>query len=138
MWRGSSCGWVHGVPPALFHSRDNPLRLEPHPFFRVQKPRKVVYFPKDSRVTRGRRPQTQVPWLPNPGSFWERVVVESRMLESGCISGWDSRPPLLDCVPYFIHSKMHNFAWCHILKAGSAVNNVSDALVVRWMGDLVG
>lgn len=95
-----------------------------------------MYFPKDSQLVSGSRTPTQVSLGPKPTIFlgqrggWE-------ILESSCV-GWDSGPPLFDGVPYFINSKVWNLAQCHILKSGCAVNNVSDWLLVRWSGGLVG
>lgn len=109
------------------------------PSFQVQKlkPKEAVNLPKDSQLASGCRTQAQVSLTPNPMIFPEQCG-GWEILESPYIGGWDSGPPLFDCVLYFINPKMCNFAQCHILKSECAVNNVSDGLLVKWSGDLVG
>ena len=138
MW--SSSWWGLWCAPYFILSswQSHEVRVS-SPSFQVQKlkPKEAVNPPKDSWLASGCGTQAQVSLTPNPMIFlgqcggWE-------ILESLYVGGWDSRPPLLDCVLYFIDPKMCNFAQCHILKSECAVNNVSDGLLVKWSGDLVG
>ena len=135
---GAAADGVYGVLPISFYPQDNPTRSEPHPhLFRSRSWNQKRYKPSQRLMTR-KWLQDSGPGIPDSKPMillgqcggWE-------ILQSPCVGGWDSGPPLFDCVLYFINPKMCNFAQCHILKSECAVNNVSDGLLVKW-SDLVG